>query len=471
MVFSDVQWIRSYAKKMDVPLKKKLFNNYRHSKLLPCFLHNYTNKIRYLLKRIDVIVKCEVDLNHNDEKDIKNIMGSLPLKKNSKLKSVNCFHARLTPKKIKKLLEHRLVKMIYLDREYKALLDVASPSLNAPIAWNSNITGKGITTAVIDTGIHPHADLINPENRILAFKDFVGNKKEPYDDNGHGTHVAGDIGSNGLQSGGLYKAPAYNSNLVGVKVLNKIGSGKLSTIISGIDWCVENKNNFNIRIICMSLGSEATGSYKSDLLCEAAEAAWRSGIVVCVAAGNEGPKSGTIASPGIDPVIITVGAADDKNTPDFSGDTIADFSSRGPTVDNLEKPDLIAPGVNIVSLRSPGSYLDKNYKSNRVGDYYFSLSGTSMATPICCGSVALLLEKNPLLTPDQVKNIITKTCTNMGYDKNAQGSGYINIGSFLGASNIRQEAEPVSQADPSEDPSEALSESTPDHLTEAILQD
>jgi serine protease AprX len=125
-------------------------------------------------------------------------------------------------------------------------------------------------------------------------------------------------------------------------------TGNLSTIISAIEWCIENKDKYEIRIICMSLGSESVGSYKDDLLCQAVEYAWKWGIVVCAAAGNEGPRNSTISSPGIDPAIITVGASNDKSTPDIGDDKIAGFSSRGPTPDGLEKPDLVTPGVNII---------------------------------------------------------------------------------------------------------------------------
>jgi len=427
MLFSETRWIRSNIKKLDIPLRKELLNIYKHRKHSICFLNNLINKIRYNLRKFNVIIRFDNDSSPESlvrNKDTRNIK----IKKSSVFKSMNLYGARLTPKKINALLEADSVSNIYLDRKYKALMDIASPSLKASFAWNMGLSGKGITTAVVDTGIYPHEDLIKPINRILAFKDFVGRKSKPYDDNGHGTHVAGDIAANGHSSQGKYKAPAYESNLVGVKVLNKYGSGNLSTIISGIEWCIENKDTYGIRIICLSLGAEAQSSYKDDILCEAVEKAWKSGIVVCAAAGNDGPALSTIDSPGIDPLIITVGAAGDENTPDRSNDIIAPFSSRGPTkVDNLPKPDVICPGVNIISLRSPGSYSDKTSKSSRVDNYYTNMSGTSMATPLCCSCIALLLQKNPSLTPDQVKEIITGSAEDIGYDRNAQGYGYIDI--------------------------------------------
>ncbi len=280
------------------------------------------------------------------------------------------------------------------------MLDVAAPVVHSQVLWERSLTGKGIVVAVLDTGIYEHPDLTG---RILAFKDLVKQRTTPYDDNGHGTHCAGDVGADGSQSGSLYRGPAYEAGLVGVKVLNKTGSGSLSTVIEGIQWCIENKESLGIRVISMSLGSTATESCASDPVCQAVEAAWSSGIVVCAAAGNEGPEAGNISSPGISPQAITVGALDDRNTVDGSDDQAAFFSSRGPTIDGLTKPDVLAPGVSIISLRSPGSKIDKQNKAARVDKWYFSLSGTSMATPVCAGVVAQILQSDPSLTPDQVK--------------------------------------------------------------------
>jgi serine protease AprX len=447
MRFSHTIWFKPYIKKMDKPLKKELFKGFRHSKLLPSFTHNLINRISFRFKKYSVIVRLEDNPDQNTKDEVSRVFGSRWERKYKKLISVNSYYGRFTQKKLLKLLQNSNVKMIYLDRTCKALLDIASPTLGAPYSWDMGISGKGVTTAVIDTGIYPHSDLVQPVNRILAFKDFVKNKKQPYDDNGHGTHVAGDIASNGFSSNGLYKAPAFNSCLVGVKVLDKNGLGNYSKIISGIEWCIENKNLYGIRIICMSLGSDAAGSYKDDLICQAVEAAWKSGIVVCVAAGNEGPKYKSIASPGIDPVIITVGASDDRNTSDIKGDSVANFSSRGPTVDGLEKPDLVCPGTNIISLRPPRYFFDIIFGKSGLEIHYVSLSGTSMATPLCCSAVALLLEKNPALTPDQVKAAVIKACIDMGYDKNTQGNGCLNIMKLLKSDSITKQSAAGVEAD------------------------
>jgi serine protease AprX len=212
-----------------------------------------------------------------------------------------------------------------------------------------------------------------------------------------------------------------------------MGSGSLETVMQGVDWCIQyNRNNptNKIDIISMSLGSTAQtyANENEDPMVRIVEEAWSAGIAVCVAAGNEGPESTTIASPGISDQVITVGALDDKNTSETrNDDEVASFSSRGPTIYGVTKPDILAPGVNIVSLRSPNSYLDKLQKSNRVGDDYFVLSGTSMATPICAGIVALFKQQNPDIQPQEIKDLL-KRGTNLWGDRdpNIYGAGYIN---------------------------------------------
>jgi serine protease AprX len=193
--------------------------------------------------------------------------------------------------------------------------------------------------------------------------------------------------------------------------------------MAGIQWCIQHKEKYNIRVISLSLGSEANTPYKDDPLCQIVEQAWKSGIVVVAAAGNSGPNPGTIASPGIHPLIITVGATDDLETTDRRDDKVARFSSRGPTIDGISKPDIVAPGTNIVSLRSKCSFLDLSMPEKRIARYYFSLSGTSMATPIVAGVVALMASANPTISPDEIKQRLLKTADSLNQDKNIQGAG------------------------------------------------
>jgi serine protease AprX len=422
MTINEVSWIRSCNHKFCPTLRKYALEWYRPARHMPCFMQKPFREAKQRLQKIPVIVQLEETRNH--EYAARSVAESARCRLHRELPLINAFSTEVNAKSLEKLVKDAKVKRVWYDGEVRAVLDTAASTTHCADLWNEEITGKGVAVAVLDTGIYDHPDL---EGRIVAFKDLVKQKDKPYDDNGHGTHVAGDIGSNGSQSEYRYKGPAPDAALVGVKVLNSLGSGSLSTVIEGIQWCIDNKDAYGIKVINLSLGSNATQSYKNDPVCQAVEKAWNAGITVCAAAGNSGPESRTINSPGIDPVIITVGALDDTGTENPGDDKVADFSSRGPTNDDLVKPDIVAPGVNIVSLRSPGSTLDKQKKKARVGKWYCSLSGTSMATPICAGIVAQMLQANPDLTPEQVKKKLMQTAKPYpNVDANIQGAGIIN---------------------------------------------
>ncbi|MFC4770300.1 S8 family peptidase [Effusibacillus consociatus] len=416
-----------HSGKMDTHLKRALVHSYRPLRKTPCFLQRFTRWLLDRTKKLSVIIQFDDQVTTATAAALNEHAKSHRLKVTRHHPMIQSVTAKVSISRLKCLCDSEAVKGIYLDREVHAVLDSATPSIGSSAAQQSGLTGKGVTIGVIDTGIYPHPDLTQPRNRIIAFKDFVNNRTEPYDDNGHGTHVAGDAAGNGLKSQGKYRGSAPEADLVGVKVLNKQGSGQLSSVIAGIEWCVVNCHLFGIRIISLSLGSTATTASKDDPVCQAVEKAWKAGLVVVVAAGNEGPASGTIASPGISPSVITVGAADDHNTVSQSDDTAANFSSRGPTIEGLTKPDILAPGVAITSLRSPRSFLDKSNSGARVGDWYFTLSGTSMATPIVSGAIAQILEQKPNLTPDQVKALLKEHAVDLGLDPNTQGSGEVNV--------------------------------------------
>ncbi|MCJ0929988.1 S8 family peptidase [Virgibacillus halodenitrificans] len=373
--------------------KRKEDPNETSEDTLPVIVKVYQNCTKDMKE--DLLKTCEAD-SCNTLNDDMEILHSL--------------YGDLTPKKIRELKDHEAVERIFYDRDVTAFLDVATKEINAvEVQQDLGFTGKDVTIAVIDSGVFPHPDLTKPENRIVAFKDFVNKQEEPYDDNGHGTHCCGDAAGNGHQSNGKYTGPAPAASIVGVKVLNEKGGGKLSTIIRGIEWCMKHREKYGIRIISLSLGAEAYESYRDDPLTQATQKAWHSGIVVCAAAGNDGPSRSTISTPAIDPFIITVGSADDQNTVTRSDAVISKFSSRGPTIDELVKPDIYAPGSNIISLLSPGSALEKQIPERVIDENYVSLSGTSMATPICAGVIALMLEANPQLSPNDIKSILQAT--------------------------------------------------------------
>ncbi|EQB95920.1 serine protease [Geobacillus sp. A8] len=428
--YSIVQLARRHAARLDRPLRHALVNMYKPMMRMPCIFHRWVE--RWLRKWRTLSVLIEVENAEGMEAVAKAERDHFRMKVRHHFRHVPFYSARVTPAAIEQLLEHPKVKKVYLNRQVKALLNNAVPSANAKhVAVNgTELSGKGVTIAIVDTGIYPHPDL---EGRIAAFVDFVNGRTTPYDDNGHGTHCAGDAAGNGRMSDGLYAGPAYEASLIGIKVLDRSGSGTLETIIRGIEWCIDyNKKNSakRIHIISLSLGGEPQPFpiENDDPLVQVAERAWEQGIVVCAAAGNEGPNYGTISSPGISDRIITVGALDDHDTAATrADDEVASFSSRGPTEYGVTKPDLVVPGVNIISLRAPRSFLDKMNKQSRVGDHYISMSGTSMATPICAGIVALMLQAKPNATPDEIKRALKDGADLWkGRDPNVYGAGYVN---------------------------------------------
>lgn len=287
--------------------------------------------------------------------------------------------------------------------------------------WDQGYKGQGITIAVIDTGIAPHPDY---NDRVVGFKDWVAGKTEHYDDQGHGTHVAGCAQGDGTMSNGKYMGAAPEADLVGIKVLDKRGSGKLSDIIKGVQWAVDNKDKHSIDIINMSLGGPGFASYKDDPVAQSVGAAFDAGIVPMVAGGNSGPKPSTIGTPGNHPKAFTVGALNDKGTKTHADDSVAFFSSRGPTShDGLTKPDILFPGVAITAANAQGSAIDRAPVPH-IGQSYITISGTSMATPLMAGVVAAVMSANPDMTPQQVYDVFTSTANPLeGVDANSQGFG------------------------------------------------
>ena len=417
MIHREVSWLRNEGERLCPELRKQVLSWYRPARYTPCFLTKAYTGIIKQRKKIPVIVQMSEDAVNFFS--IQSMADAAGCRVKRDLPLIFSFSTEVNEKNLQKLLQNKGVKKVWYDREVRAVLDVAAPSVGSGYLWESGYTGKGIGIAVLDTGIYNHPDL---DGRITGFRDLINNKSETYDDNGHGTHVAGCAASSGKK----YTGPAPQADVIGVKVLSKIGSGSLSIVIEGVQWCIQNQEQYRIRIINLSLGSETSQSYKDDPVCQAVEKAWDSGIFVCVAAGNSGPQARTINSPGIDPKILTVGATNDMKTKETGDDTIAEFSSRGPTPEGLRKPDVVAPGNNITSLRSPGSFLDKQNKDARVGNWYFTLSGTSMATPVCAGVAAQLLQKSPATTPDELKKLLINTARplpNVG--ENDQGAGLI----------------------------------------------
>jgi len=265
--------------------------------------------------------------------------------------------------------------------------------------------GAGVTVALLDTGVAHVPDL---EKRVIERVDLTQDQ-DGLDHYGHGTHMAGIIAGDGTASNGAYVGLAPAANLVSIKVASWDGSTDVSEIIAGLQWVVAHRAQYAIRVLNLSYGTDGTQTYKLDPLDYAVEQVWLSGVLVVVAAGNRGPSPGTVDKPGDDPFVLTVGAANvhDQN----AGKPVveADFSSRGPTPDKFAKPDLLAPGISIVSLRDPDSTVDMFHSSAVVGTSYFKGTGTSQATAVVAGIAADMFQQNPSLTPDMAKAILLST--------------------------------------------------------------
>lgn len=315
------------------------------------------------------------------------------------------------------------------------LTNVYNQAIRATDIWNmgngngNGNQGQGVNIAVVDSGIIKHKDL---KDTVLGSVNFNSGQHSSVDAYGHGTFVAGIIAGSGKQSRGKYMGVAPKAGLVNVRVSDDQGMSYESDVIAGLQWIYNNKNRYNIKVVNISLNSSLAQSYHTSPMCAAAEILWFSGIVVVVSAGNNGTAN--LYPPANDPFVITVGATDDRGTATIVDDTVATFSAYG-TVEGTAKPDLVAPGRNIIAFlpshnRTTISQLHPN---NKVNNNYFRMSGTSMAAPMVSGAVALLLKDEPNLNPDQVKyrlKATARTATNggwVGYNPTKAGAGYLDI--------------------------------------------
>jgi serine protease AprX len=333
------------------------------------------------------------------------------------------------------------VSAVSLDRRVEGTLERTGATIGATYVQQTlGLDGRGVGIAVIDSGVTSwHDDL--GSGRVVKFVDFVGFQQAPYDDYGHGTHVAGILAGNGYDSGGRRRGIAPGATLLVEKVLDGAGQGYISNVIAAIDYAIANKDALHLRIVNLSVAAGVYESYNRDPLTLAAKRAVEAGLVVVSAAGNLGksadgtPQYGGIGAPGNAPWVITVGASSHMGTSDRSDDIVAAFSSRGPSaIDFQAKPDLVAPGVGIESLAEAGSTLYNTKPLMRLWgtvqtatEPYLSLSGTSMASPVVSGTIALMLQANPALTPNQIKAVLQFTAeSRAGYDELTEGAGFLN---------------------------------------------
>src|SRR6266478_5485538 len=443
---------------------------------------------------VDVIIQFNQTPTDAHHQKVQNKGGVLK----TKLDFIKGAHYSVPVESLDALADDPDVTYISPDRRLSGALDQTAAAVNANVAWQSGWDGTGIGVAVIDSGITGHSDLYGTGGsggklRIIYSQDFVGGGT--YDYYGHGEHVAGIIAGSGKDSSyswvdtRTFKGIAPNANLINLRVLDQNGQGTDSGVISAIQVAINLQGKLHIRVMNLSLGRQVFESYKQDPLCQAVEAAWKNGIVVVAAAGNYGRDNSmgtggyaTITSPGNDPYVITVGAMKTEGSTLRSNSLIASYSSKGPTLlDHVVKPDIVAPGNRVVSLRAPAvccnpatgqyiyaalppaypqnlvffSYYQPAFSSSNIStasDYYF-LSGTSMATPVVSGAAALLVQAQPKITPDQVKARLMKTAYKAfpststtvdpvtaatyvsQYDIFTVGAGYLDIGAALANSD------------------------------------
>jgi serine protease AprX len=325
-----------------------------------------------------------------------------------------------------------------------SLQRVTHEMTGASSMWDAGYTGSGVDVALIDSGVVPVQGLSGSGKVVvgpdLSFEAFACNdsacaKSPAYglDSFGHGTHLAGIIaGKDGAgtvtsQTSGEFNGVAPGARVVSIKVADAQGRTDVSQAISAIDWVIKNrkKNGLNIRVLNMSFGTDGVQAYQLDPLAYAAEQAWLKGIVVVVAAGNEGYGSAKLNNPAYDPYVIAVGGSDGRGTATTDDDIVAPWSATG---DGVRNPDVVAPGQSVVSLRVPGGQLDAAYPGARTGERFFRGTGTSQAAAVVSGAAALLLQQRPGLTPDQVKALLMGTARDLpATDAVAQGEGLIDL--------------------------------------------
>jgi len=306
----------------------------------------------------------------------------------------------------------------------------------AQSVWAGGDEGQGVSVAVLDTGIEVPGPYFS--GRVLDGINLSGSGSSTNwntDDYGHGTFVAGLIGNDPPGPSPQYRGMAPESDLVSIKVAGASGVTTEATVIEGIEWAIQHESADNIRVLNLSLGVQPASPTSVDPIDQAVEQAWQAGIVVVTSAGNAGPDNGSITSPGDDPLVITVGTINDGGGSNPANYSVPGFSSVGPTgYDGWFKPDLAAPGVSVVSLRDPGSTIAKTFPNAAIDGRYFVGSGTSFSTAIVSGAVALVLENDPSLTPDQVKAALLFSASHgpVG-DPFVDGHGIVNVPGALAA--------------------------------------
>jgi len=356
-------------------------------------------------ENIDVIVMS----NHflSTKNFLKNISAKI-----IELPFISSFVVNVSYKELYKIANLNCVNYITSDAKVNSLIYKSKKFLGVDNLYCKVNNANTHSIVIIDTGIYPHIDFCLGKNRIIKFIDLINNKNEFYDDNGHGTFVTGVLCGNSVTS--KYSGIDKNTDIIVIKALNNDGETTSVTILKAMQWIIENKEKYNIKVTCMSFGSVFDNV--NDPLMKGVEILWDNGVCVVCAGGNNGPDEKTIMSPGTSKKIITVGSLDNID----NEIKVAEFSSRGP-VFNYYKPDMVVPGVDIIST----SIFAESHK------FYTTMSGTSVSTPMVAGVASLLYKINPNFTPDEIKYLLIRSCIKISGDKNSEGFGYLNLENFI----------------------------------------
>jgi serine protease AprX len=387
--------------------------------------------------KLDVLVRFRQDPGVSERLLVQLLGGEVRRKHESRWSTV-----RLPGRNVEELAELGVVEFVATDALISASLDVSREVVYPPPPDQPEtlLKGTGVTVALLDSGVAAHPEI----QTLVAAVDFVGRYDPTFapggsiDTNGHGTHVAGILVGNGSRSSGQFTGVAPEASLVSVRVLNDQGQGRTSDMLAGLQWILDHKDAYGIRVLNLSLGHPIYEAAEVDPLVQAVERLWDAGVVVVCAAGNAGRSgNGTISSPCNSRKVITVGALNERKTFDGLDDMITTYSSRGPTRINLiAKPDILAPGNKIVSARAAGSYLDRLLAGRQIAadaglpavQEHLEMSGTSMAAPFVAGAAALMVQQDPTLNPGTVKARLMLSAKKVALgDPFATGAGLLDV--------------------------------------------
>jgi serine protease AprX len=381
--------------------------------------------------KVQVIVHC---MEYEKRQKVFESLGSIKYK----LPMINAYVIEVDEEGLEIIRAMEGLLEVELDTHITAQMNRVGEIIESHWAHEHSYLGRGVGVAIVDTGIALHKDFIEGGNRVIGFVDFINQRPEPYDDNGHGTHVAGIIGGNGYSSKGKYIGIAPECNFIGVKVLDHRGDGNISDVLAGLQWIMDNRRKYNIRIVNISVGTASKDNLdENSLLVQGVNAVWDHGIVVVVAAGNNGPGPMSISTPGISRKVITVGSSDDNIAVEvFGSGRSKDYSGRGPTPFCIKKPDIVAPGSNIISCNISRYSAKAKNGDVKLSTYdspmmYTIKSGTSMATPVVSGAIALLLSAHPELSNREVKLRLRGCAVDLGQHWEKQGWGLLNVRRLL----------------------------------------